>query len=65
MLENIEQYPLLNDKAHPDFKNKYAMNAAWEEIATALDSEDIISNLYSGSNKLKINFIMKLWLGHV
>ena len=47
LLEYIEQYPLLYDKSHPDFKNKYSRSAAWEEIATRLDSEGAISNLYS------------------
>ena len=47
LLEYIEQYPLLYDKAHPDFKNKYARNAAWEEIATGLDCEGLLSTLYS------------------
>ena len=51
LLEYIEQYPLLYDKAHPDFKNKYARNAAWDKIATALDSEGLPSNLYS-DNKI-------------
>ena len=47
LLEYIEQYPFLYDKAHPDFKNKYARNAAWNEIATGLDSEGLLSTLYS------------------
>ena len=28
-------------------KNKYARNAAWEEIATGLDCEGLLSTLYS------------------
>ena len=47
LLEYIEQYPLLYDKSHPAFKNKYSRAAAWEQIATGLDSEGAISNLYS------------------
>ena len=46
LLEYVEQYPLLYDKAHPDFKNKHARNACWEEIATGLDAEGITSTLY-------------------
>ena len=43
LLEYVEQYPLLYDKAHLDFKNKHARNACWEEIATGLDAEGITS----------------------
>ena len=50
LLEYVEQYPLLYDKAHPDFKNKHARNACWEEIATGLDAEGITSTLYLSSN---------------
>ena len=47
LLEYIEQYPLLYDKTHPDFKNKYSRAAVWQEISTGLDSEGAFSNLYS------------------
>ena len=46
LLEYVEQYPMLYDKVHPDFKNKHARNACWEEIATGLDAEGITSTLY-------------------
>ena len=46
LLEYVEQYPMLYEKAHPDFKNKHARNACWEEIATGLDAEGITSTLY-------------------
>ena len=39
LLHYVEEYPLLYDKANPDFKNKYARLAAWEEIATSMDSD--------------------------
>ena len=57
LLEYIEQYPLLYDKTHPDFKNKYSRAAVWQEISTGLDSEGAISNLYSvkKSDKLCVN----------
>ena len=38
---NVEEYPLLYDKANPDFKNKYARLAAWEEIATSMDTDGL------------------------
>ena len=48
LLEYVEQYPLLYDKAHPEFKNKHARNACWEEIATG--AEGITSTSYLSSN---------------
>ena len=50
LLEYVEQYSMLYDKAYPDFKNKHAINACWEEIATSLDAEGITSTLYLSSN---------------
>ena len=41
LLQYVEEYPLLYDKANPDFKNKYARLAAWEEIATSMDTDGL------------------------
>ena len=41
LLQYVEEYPLLYDKANPDFKNQYARLAAWEEIATSMDTDGL------------------------
>ena len=41
LLQYVEEYLLLYDKANPDFKNKYARLAAWEEIATSMDTDGL------------------------
>ena len=41
LLQYVEEYPILYDKANPDFKNKYARLAAWEEIATSMDTDGL------------------------
>ena len=39
LLEFIQQYPEVFDKASPRYKKKNLREAAWEEIATAMDSD--------------------------
>ena len=41
LLQYVEEYPILYDKVNPDFKNKYARLAAWEEIATSMDTDGL------------------------
>ena len=41
LLEFIQQYPKVFDKASPRYKKKNLREAAWEEIATAMDSDSI------------------------
>ena len=41
LLEFIQQYPKVFDKASPRYKKKNLREAAWEEIATAMDSDGI------------------------
>ena len=41
LLEFIQQYPEVFDKASPRYKKKNLREAAWEEIATAMDSDGI------------------------
>ena len=41
LLEFIQQYPEVFDKANPRYKKKNLREAAWEEIATAMDSDGI------------------------
>ena len=41
LLEFIQRYPKVFDKASPRYKKKNLREAAWEEIATAMDSDGI------------------------
>ena len=41
LLEFIQQYPEVFDKASPRYKKKNLREAAWEEIATAMESDSI------------------------
>ena len=41
LLEFIQHYPEVFDKASPRYKKKNLREAAWEEIATAMDSDGI------------------------
>ena len=41
LLEFIQQYPEVFDKASPRYKKKNLREAAWEDIATAMDSDGI------------------------
>ena len=41
LLEFIQQYPEVFDKASPRYKKKNLREAAWEETATAMDSDGI------------------------
>ena len=41
LLEFIQQYPEVFDKASPRYKKKNLREAAWEEIATAMESDGI------------------------
>ena len=41
LLEFIQQYPEVFDKASLRYKKKNLREAAWEEIATAMDSDGI------------------------
>ena len=41
LLEFIQQYPEVFDKASLRYKKKNLREAAWEEIATAIDSDGI------------------------
>ena len=41
LLEFIQQYPEVFDKASPRYKKKNLREAAWEDIATAMDSNGI------------------------
>ena len=41
LLEFIQQYPKVFDKASPRYKKKNLRKVAWEEIATAMDSDGI------------------------
>ena len=41
LVEFIQQYPEVFDKASPRYKKKNLREAAWEEIATAMDSDCI------------------------
>ena len=41
LLEFIQQYPEVFGKASPRYKKKNLREAAWEEIATAMDSDGI------------------------
>ena len=41
LLEFIQQYPEVFDKASPRYKKKNLTEAAWEEIATAMDSDGV------------------------
>ena len=41
LLEFIQQYPEVFDKASPRYKKKNLREAAWEEKATAMDSDGI------------------------
>ena len=41
LLEFIQQYPKVFDKASLRYKKKNLREAAWEEIATAMDSDGI------------------------
>ena len=41
LLEFIQQYPKVFDKASPRYKKKNLREAAWEDIATAMDSDGI------------------------
>ena len=41
LLEFIQQYPEVFDTASPRYKKKNLREAAWEEIATAIDSDGI------------------------
>ena len=41
LLEFIQQYPEVFDKASPRYKKKNLRQAAWEKIATAMDSDGI------------------------
>ena len=41
LLEFLQQYPEVFDKASPRYKKKNLREAAWEEIATAMDSDGI------------------------
>ena len=41
LLEFIQEYPEVFDKASPRYKKKNLREVAWEEIATAMDSDGI------------------------
>ena len=41
LLEFIQQYPEVFDKASPRYKKKNLREAAWEDKATAMDSDGI------------------------
>ena len=43
LLEFIQQYPEVYDKASPRYKKKNLREAAWDDIATAMESDGIWS----------------------
>ena len=42
LLEFIQQYPEVYDKASPRYKKKNLREAAWDDIATAMESDGIL-----------------------
>ena len=54
LLSYVEEYPVLYDKANPDFKDKYRSAAVWAEIVSAMNSTGLFSTLY-----LKLNFVLE------
>lgn len=42
LIDIIQQYPLLYDKSHNDYKNNNKKENAWQAIASTLDSTGIV-----------------------